>query len=265
VKFVEIGSASGGIVWFGLVRQPAGRSDFFTMMAADVISTVTAATPADDNRLLAVFLGRVRAWQSFMEKDREGILSPEAEVGLHGELIVLNEMIVGGVNPGLAVKAWAGPLDGLQDFQFPAGSIEIKATISAGTFPAVISSLEQLDESILPSLFLAGVRLRVDAAGLNLQQRVNLLRDILDDDPVALAGFDNRLLHVGFFTAFADRYPRAFIHDTTKIWPVRGSFPRLTHGTVPFAVRKTRYEIDLDLVTETDISLRELLIVTGVC
>lgn len=264
VKFVDLGPASEGLVWFGLIRQSAGRLDFFALMAADVISTVTAAGPAEDDRLLAVFLGRVRAWQSFMERDREGILSPEAEIGLHGELLVLQDIIKGGVNPRLAVDAWLGPLDGLQDFQFLAGAIEVKATISAGTFPAFITSLEQLDESMLPSLFLAGVRLRMHSTGFNLSQRAEVLRDLLKDDSAALTGFENRLLHAGFFPAFADRYLRTFIHDTTKVWHVRGEFPRLTHGTVPTAVRKTRYEIDLDLITETDVPLHDVLTATGV-
>jgi hypothetical protein len=198
-----------------------------------------------------------------MERDKEGILSPEAEIGLHGELLVLHDIINCGVNPGLAVEAWHGPLDGLQDFGFPAGAIEVKATISAGTFPAVITSLEQLDDSVLPALFLAGVRLRAHPGGLNLSQRTEVLRGLLREHPAALAGFENRLLHAGFFPALADRYPRTFTHDATKIWHVRGGFPRLTPGTVPAAVRKIRYEIDLDLVAEMVVPLHDVLAATG--
>ncbi|HBG05155.1 MAG: hypothetical protein A2075_02790 [Geobacteraceae bacterium GWC2_58_44] len=264
VKTVDLSSDSEGCVWFGLVRQPAGRLDFFAMMAADVISTIIATEPAeDDDRLLVAFLGRVRAWQSFMERDREGILSPEAEVGLHGELLVLHDMISSGVSPELAIMAWYGPLDGLQDFVFPTGSIEVKATISVGTFPAVISSLEQLDDTTLPSLFLAGVRLRVHPTGLNLPRRTEVLRDLLKDDPSALASFENRLLHAGYFPALADRYPRTFVHDITKLWQVSGAFPRLTHATVPAAVRRARYEVDLELVAATDVPLHDVLTITG--
>lgn len=263
VKTVDLGSDLSGSFWFGLVRQPAGRLDFFAMMASDVISTVIAAEPADDDRLLAVFLGRVRAWQSFMERDREGILSIEAEVGLHGELLVLEDVIKNGVSPALAVNAWYGPLDGLQDFVFPSGAIEVKSTISVGTFPATIASLEQLDDSTLPSLFLAGVKLRTHLKGLNLAQRAEVIRDLLKDDASAIAGFENRLLHAGFYPALADRYPRTLVHDTTILWQVKGNFPRLTHGTVPKAVRRTWYEIDLDLVATMDIPFHDVLTATG--
>ena len=89
VRTVDLGDVFGGCTWFGLVRQTAGRLEFFEMMANDVVSTLITSDTFEDDKLLAVFLGRVRAWQIFMERDREGVLGAEAEIGLHGELVVL--------------------------------------------------------------------------------------------------------------------------------------------------------------------------------
>uniref|UniRef100_A0A831XLR8 PD-(D/E)XK motif protein n=1 Tax=Geobacter metallireducens TaxID=28232 RepID=A0A831XLR8_GEOME len=263
VKILDLGVASAGCVWFGLVRQPAGRLDFFEMMAEDIVATIIASGPADDERLLAVFLGRVRAWQSFMERDSEGILGAEAEVGLHGELVVLKSILAAGVNVEVAVQAWCGPLDGLHDFRFPAGAIEVKATTSTGTFPATVSSLEQLDESMVNELFLAGVRLRTGPDGKSLAHRAEEIRHHLHDNPVTLAAFETRLLHAGFFPALAARYPRRFSHIQTTIHHVSNGFPRLTHASVPVAVRKARYEIDLDLAASADLPLISVLKTIG--
>jgi hypothetical protein len=261
VRKVDLGIPSQGSTWFGLVRQPEGRLDFFAMMANDVTSALLTADTVDDERLLALFLGRVRAWQIFMERDREGILSTEAELGLHGELVVLLSLLHSGVNPESVVQGWCGPLDGIHDFQFPAGSIEVKTTANAGTFPVTVSSLEQLDDRLVNTLFLAGVRLRLDIAGKSLPDRVDMVRNLLD--PSLLATFDTRLLHAGFFPALADRYPRAFRHETTRIYKVEKDFPKITHGSVHRAIRKARYEIDLDLFDGRDIPLSSVLVSIG--
>lgn len=259
VTTVDLGNASEGCTWFGLVRQPAGRLEFFTMMANDVASALFTSEIAENDKLLALFLGRVRAWQIFMERDREGVLGAEAELGLHGELVVLLSLLQSGVSPALAVHGWYGPLDGIHDFRFPAGALEVKATATAGTFPATISSLEQLDDSLISPLFLAGARFRLDAAGENLPRRVDTIRQLLHCDLSTLAAFDTRLLHAGFFPAMSDRYTRAFVHDVTKFFRVEEGFPKITHRSVHTAIRRGRYEIDLDLVDCVEIPLTSVL------
>lgn len=262
VKAVDLGVISGGCSWIGLVRQPAGRLDFFAMMANDVVSALMVSGH-EECELLGLFLGRVRAWQGFMERDREGVLSDEAELGLHGELVVLHSLLQSGLSHATAVRGWYGPLDGIHDFRFPTCAIEVKATATVGTFPTTVSSLEQLDDSLINALFLAGVRFRLDPAGENLPQRVDRIRQILQPDMPVLAAFDTRLLHAGFFPALSERYSRTFSHEITRIFRVEEGFPKITHGTVHRAIRKARYEIDLDFIDATDITLSSVLPLIG--
>jgi hypothetical protein len=159
----------------------------------------------------------------------------------------------------MAVHGWCGPLDGIHDFRFPAGALEVKATATAGTFPATVSSLEQLDDSLVSPLFLAGVRFRLDPAGENLPRRADAIRQLLHGDSSTLAAFDTRLLHAGIFPALSDRYPRSFIHEMTRLCRVEVGFPRITHGSVHSAIRRAKYEIDLDLVDCTDTALSFVL------
>ena len=263
VRTVDLGDVFGGCTWFGLVRQTAGRLEFFEMMANDVVSTLITSDTFEDDKLLAVFLGRVRAWQIFMERDREGVLGAEAEIGLHGELVVLLSLLKSGVNPALAVEGWCGPLDGVHDFRFPSGAMEVKTTANSGTFPASVSSLEQLDGSLVGSLFLVGVRLRLDPEGESLPRRVEMIRKVLQPDLSVLATFDTRLLHAGFFPSLSGHYSRAFVHEMTRIFMVGEGFPKITHGSVHKAIRRARYEIDLDLVDCTEISLSTVLPAIG--
>ena len=110
-----------------------------------------AGASADEVPLLPLFTGRIRAWQAFMEAGRADVLSPAAEVGLVGELRFLQQILDAGVEPSIAVDGWCGPIDGLHDFLLGTGAVEVKTTTTSGEFPATIASLEQLDDSLVPT------------------------------------------------------------------------------------------------------------------
>jgi hypothetical protein len=64
------------------------------MMAEDVVAALDALSAnSDDAALLHHFLARIRAWQDFMRRGDDGMLSPEAELGLYGELEFLEGLI----------------------------------------------------------------------------------------------------------------------------------------------------------------------------
>jgi len=254
----------GAHEWFSLSRQATGGLEMFATMAADVIALLEAYRDVGDERLFLLFVGRIRAWQEFMEKGRDGVLSAEAEVGLFGELTILSRLINAGVPAAIALDCWQGPMDAIQDFEIGPGAIEVKATIAAAGFPATIGSLEQLDDAVRQPLFVAGVRLSVDDTGLCLPDLVAAVRQKVREQIDSTALLDSRLLHVGFFDAFAERYVRRFLHVRTRVLLVDAGFPRLVPGVVAPAVTKARYVVDLDLVNSADVDLTTVLKQLGV-
>ena len=100
-----------------------------------------------------------------MNRHRESVLSAENEQGLFGELILLDRLVEAELPPRDVLDAWQGPADGLQDFIFGSGGIEVKTTLSAGGFPATISSLEQLDDSLRQPLFVAATKIALHGCG----------------------------------------------------------------------------------------------------
>lgn len=259
-----LGQEGAGRDWIALCRQSAGNIEFFTMMVDDVLSTLGNMGGSNDERIFHVFLSRIRAWQDFMQRGSDDVLSPEAELGLFGELEMLRNILSIGLPASTAVDAWQGPLDGLQDFAFGIGAVEVKSTVSSNGFSATIGSLEQLDNSLIQPLFLAGVRLSLDASGKTLPEMVNLLRDILRSDSVVLGMFNSRLLHAGFLDAVSERYTRRFLHVRTRVLAVIDSFPKLTRANVGIEIRKVRYELDLELVNHAEIELGRALEQLGV-
>lgn len=236
-----------GQLWLSLTRKPAGSAELFAAMACDVVGALddAVAAGADEAKLVRVFIGRVGAWQEFMRKGTQA-LSPEAEIGLIGELALLRAIIDAGVPSTLAIESWVGPLDGIQDFELGTGALEVKATLSAAGFPAKIGSLEQLDDSTRQPLFVAGARLRQTASGQNLPEIVEAIRLAIRGDAESERLLTERLLSAGYIDAHADRYPRRFEQAGTRVVEVANDYPRLTSGKVPAGIMRAMYEIDLD-------------------
>jgi hypothetical protein len=247
-----------------LCRESAGSLDLFAMMAVDIADTLAEIMGGDEERALQIFLARIRAWQEFMRRSSDSILTPNSEAGLFGELAFLQGLVAEGLSMGVAIDAWQGPMDGLQDFVLGTGAIEVKTTVSPQGFPAIISSLEQLDDSLIRPLFLAGVRLLQSNQGRALPDIIRELRVILDEDPSSLAAFNTRLLHAGYFEQVSERYTRRLSVVGTRLLVISNGFPRLTHANVAMAIRRVTYELDLDLVAADAIPVANALHALGV-
>ena len=249
-----------GRFWLALTRKSAGSAELFATMVCDVVGSLddAVAADADESKLMRVFIGRVGAWQEFMRKGTQ-VLSPEAEVGLIGELALLRAIIDAGVPAALAIESWVGPLDGIQDFQLGTGALEVKATLSATGFPAMIGSLDQLDDSSRQPLFVAAARLRQTESGQNLPAIVEAMRVVTKGDGEAERLLIERLLAAGYIDSHADRYPRKFEQAGTRVVEVADNFPRMTLGSVPAGIMRAMYEIDLDKAPGDSVGIEDAL------
>ncbi|VWC46460.1 hypothetical protein BLA6863_07454 [Burkholderia lata] len=187
------------------------------------------------------------------------VLSPEAEIGLVGELTLLKMIIDAGVSRAVAIDSWTGPLDGLQDYELGTGAVEVKTTLSLTGFAAKIGSLAQLDGSIRQPLFLAGVRLRQTETGLCLPDLIATVLEALKDDTEATRLLSERLLAAGYFDAHRERYARRLAVSEIRLIEVKDDFPRLTLGNVPIGIIHATYEIDLDKIISDNVTVVDAL------
>lgn len=263
VSWLPADATGGERLWVALARRANGSPELFATMAEDLVRLLEDGIVQDENVLLHRFLFRIRAWQDFMDQQREGVLSAEAELGLFGELIFIERMVAAGMPARNVLDAWQGPLDSLQDFRLGNGGIEVKTTLAVGGFPATISSLEQLDDRLSQPLFLAAVRLALDATGITLPAMADRIRETVHDNLAALDMFEVRLVQAGLLRTAAERYTRRFLHTSTVIMQVQQGFPRLTRSDVHPAIRKARYEIDLALGGAADVALSRAIELLG--
>jgi hypothetical protein len=256
-------SSLGDGSWIVLSRRSSGRPELFAAMALDLVRLLEGLGTTEHNTLPGRLIARIRAWQEFMDKRPADMLSPESELGLWGELAVLDGIIAAGVPAQNAVEAWRGPLDGMQDFAFGRGGIEVKASTSAGSFSAVINSIEQLDDGLCQPLFLAAVRSFVDPSGITLPEMAEAVRRSLSASFACLDAYEGLLLRAGLFRMTTDHYTRRFMPKSISLFQVSGAFPRLTRDNIPPAVRKARYELDVDLAGWPETPLSRALEMLG--
>jgi hypothetical protein len=251
-----------GKTWIALTRKESGSVELFAEMVGDVAGAMDAEATEGEERILRTLLSRVRAWQEFMRKGAR-TLSPEAEIGLVGELCFLGAIIDAGVPAVIAVESWVGPVDGVQDFVLGTGAVEVKATLASQGFLVRIGSLEQLDDSVHKPLFVAGARFVQRDSGRNLPEFAESVRQMIFGDAEASGMYADRLLAAGYHDTHAERYPRRFAQERMKVIEVVEGFPRLTPGTVPDGIRKAAYEIDLDRAPGPDAGIVRALKATG--
>lgn len=234
-----------GRTWIALTRRESGSPELFAEMVGDVVGAMDACAEDGEAAVLRTLLRRVRMWQQFMSRGA-GPLSPEAELGLAGELFFMRILLEYGASPETTLKGWVGPDDAPQDFVVGDGAIEVKATMSSSGFPVKIGSLEQLDDAIASPLFLAAVRFAGGDGGATLPEMVAEVERRLENEPGAVDFLRERLMVAGYTDAHAGQYSRRFDPKERRILSVSEGFPRLTPGVVPAGVTRALYEINLD-------------------
>lgn len=85
-----------GKTWLALSRKESGNPELFAEMVGDVAGAMDAEAGRGESHALKALLRRVRMWQQFMGRDGQP-LSPEAELGLMGELAFLSALLEAGV------------------------------------------------------------------------------------------------------------------------------------------------------------------------
>ena len=156
-----------------------------------------------------------------------GRLSEHQELGLYGELLVLDHLI-GSIGEHRAVDAWRGPTREEHDFGLGDLDLEIKTTLSADRSHR-ISSLTQLEPSPGRDLWLVSVQLTTrGVGGTTLPELIAQVTNRLSI-PAVQTRFTERLAGVGWDAAHSHLYNRQFVQRSRVcVFKVTQEFPAIT-------------------------------------
>lgn len=220
-----------------LSLEDSCRRDLFSTICADVVSAAALAMTAE---ALEQVLARLDAWRRFLRDRRDG-LSRSETVGLLGELLVLEQILI--ANPS-ALATWQAPDDGLHDFESSGHALEVKTGLGPST-SITISALDQLDATGLRRLDLLHVRL-VEVPGARcLRDILTAIGNLLPDDASRRA-FDNALLRRGLMPDDdAARFTPKVQQRSIDAYSITESFPRLSRAALPIAITEATYTLEV--------------------
>ena len=168
--------------------------------------------------------------------------------GLVAELWA-GETVVGEGRPRAEiVRAWSGPLGGIQDYTFPSGHVwEVKAKRSKAT-TVKVSSAEQLDPAD-KSLHLVVLDLDERSADFDgarsLVDLVQAWREALGANPAERHLLDLLISRLGVDLSDPYYEETCFTLQHMTVFRVDGDFPSLRAADMPSPVSAVRYQFDV--------------------
>lgn len=206
----------------------------------------SAATPPDQS--LDEFMLALAQWQILMRPRPPKRLSLERLRGLVAELWAGETVVSEGRARAELVRAWSGPLGGIQDFTFPSGDVwEVKAKRSKAT-TVKVSSAEQLDptEKTLRLVVLDLDERSGEVEGArSLNGLVQSWRGALAADPTERHVFDLLISRLGVDLTDPYYEATAFTLQRRTVFRVEGDFPSLRASDLPSPVTAVRYQFDV--------------------
>ncbi|WP_261841787.1 PD-(D/E)XK motif protein [Aliamphritea ceti] len=244
INIVRINDSNGDH-YLGVVINSSELATVFHRLCLDLMSACRYSE--NPSEIIAILKRRVLAWQRLFEKGNRR-LSVEKCLGLIAELMFLKDYWIQN-KPSRCVSGWIGPTGASQDFRDETlgVSVEIKSH-SFDSNIVKISSKEQLDsEDLLFIVAYPGCLSSGEAGGKSLNEYVEEVRRILSPNEYSV--FDERLLTVGYvYDPYYDEME--FQIGEPKAYKIEGDFPRLTEYSLPVAISRIRYEVDLALAAD---------------
>ena len=215
--------------------------EYFCTFCEDLISSTKAIT--DDSTAYQTLKARYLSWKQLF-RPNHGNLTESEIMGLIGELLFLRDTMIPQKGIEAALESWTGPERTHKDFSFENEWFEIKS-ISFGKESVHISSIEQLDGTNNGCLVVYSLeRMSPSFNGLKLNKIVDELINILEVSHLK-----------DFFLAKLNLYGFDFSpHNDNLVYDLRTkttykvceeSFPRLKRESLPDAIIKAQYDINL--------------------
>ena len=225
----------------------------FTLVVKDI---AYRCEEYSDEQVISKAINRLFTWTELLKPSGRGI-GKSQQMGLWGEMFILNEYMSRAHPIADAVNFWVGPEKKKQDFTLNHMALEVKTTMSGSTPTIKISSLEQL-EKITDRLFLIHIFINKGniPEALSLKDLFDQIMESINDDLETKTHFLHAVSKIYGKATEAEQIDK-FIFLDYNLYEVDDNFPHIPSEDLPQAIRNVRYEIDsskiLDFKLDTPI------------
>ena len=211
--------------------------EFYLFANAIADRILETGQPADD-----AVAHELACFGTLFEQRR--ILSIERQIGLLGELLVLERMISDD-GPD-AMEAWIGPQGEPHDFRIIDNEFEVKTSVGTRRIHT-INSLAQLIPSPGSSLFIMSILLGPPGSdsGFSLAGKVEAIGESLATIPNRQRQFKSALESLGYLQLDHSHYERRFtLRRPLAIVPIDNQFPSITSASLFTLLGREAYRVD---------------------
>jgi len=216
--------------------------EYFVSLCWDIIFNTYNVT--NNSNGIETAVRRFGMWLIFLADHASKKMSDASIKGLIGELLVMKDICIPVYGVEHAINGWVGPLFADRDFEYEDSWFEVK-TLSAEKDSVIISSFDQLDTPQSGTLVICRMdRTNADNANaVSLNKAIDNIIELIQDEDVA-SMFRVRLNLTGY-DAEDSRADDLFSMIGFEKYLVIEGFPRIQKSTLPSAITKGKYTIDI--------------------
>lgn len=255
---IQVLPANKGTKELAIILLENELSDIFTFFIEDIINSLTSVSNQED--AILIISGKINYWKKLFSKFTGGLLTPQQQRGLFGELYFLKLMLDNLNNDEKVIHAWQAPTGSNQDFYFDGNAIEIKT--SKSNSPTIkISNEFQLDTTDLKNLFIAFYKLNEYPGNeYTLFSIISDIRTQLEPKQEILIEFNLKLESLGISADNEAEYNTMTLSVLDeKYYFVTPDFPKITTETIDNAISKVSYEIAPNQCTAFEIPFNSII------
>lgn len=224
------------------------QKEIFEQLCLDIANSMQAAST--ESGAMEIGVRRAWRWHKLLRGSAGQKLPDHEQMGLIGELRILQELMRSPMGISTALESWTAPEGTAKDFEVGACAIEVKANRS-GAHPTVqISSEFQLDIDDFEHVYLVVASMAKsadEAEGVSLFDVVGEVRDEIDvNGPGNRDLFELKVNSRGYSDDH-DYSAQLWLENGEQIYLVSGEFPRIESSEIRPGVSRLKYEVDLNL------------------
>ena len=257
---VQLFNQANGETFLLFLIHNVSFKEIFYEFCLKIMDAIESADTAED--LVKQALLYTWSWYRFLKGKQSGILSPEEQRGLIGEIHFIRDFVASKYSWGEALEFWVGPFGNPKDFVWSSYAAEIKTHLNTAMPFIKISSEFQLDTAEFKKLWLVTQGFQKVSADSKDGKTLNEVIDdvmgyLTETEPSAMESFAIHLAAYGFsFTHDYSEYRWKF--DKLTAYDVCERFPSIQSVYLDEGVSEVRYKIALVSCKQFEVSVDEI-------
>ena len=241
---------------FALSKQEDQDISVFNTICSDLLTFARQNHNLSGERYFNAVKSRLNVWIEFLKNGDGKYLSLRKQIGLIGELVLLDKLKRYSPSELVWINSWKGPEKHCKDYIASKIAFEVKSILNEES-SVKISSLDQLDTTNIHKLLLSVFQFIEDP------EKGNTINYFVDS--IISKINCNKTLHIfltklglsGYYLTHQKHYNLKFSLTNDHCFNVYSDFPRLTSKTVAKEISNVKYNLDLSSLSSYRVEFTE--------